>query len=173
MMWLSERQFWLGIWQSFDELAFLKEVHSQAIQAPLRHLDRACQTCFDKTQTNKRCPVFKKKGVTTDNFSYPQGFKSDQDLNNIFLPKIGWVKYRNSQKVVGVPKKITVNRKGLYGYVAIQIDYDAMSLPHKSTSDIGIDRGIKRFATLSDGTSITRSIVSKARLKSLPRCSES
>ena len=26
-----------------------------------------------------------------------------------------------------------------------------MSLPHKSTSDVGIDRGIKRFATLRDG----------------------
>jgi putative transposase len=114
MMWLSERQFWLGIWKSSDELTFLKEVHSQAIQAPLPHLDRACQACFDKIQTNKRCPLFKKKGVTTDSFSYPQGFRINQDLNKIFLPKIDWVKYRNSRKVVGVPKNITVSRKGVY-----------------------------------------------------------
>ena len=71
--WLSERQFWLGIWKSSDELAFLKDVHSQANQTPLRHFDRACKDCFDKTQTNKRWPVFKKKGVTTDSFSFPQG----------------------------------------------------------------------------------------------------
>jgi putative transposase len=57
--WLSEMQFWLGIWKSSDELAFLKDVHSQSIQAPLRHLERAFKDCFDKTQTNKRCPVFK------------------------------------------------------------------------------------------------------------------
>ena len=49
-------------------------------------------------------------------------------------------------------KNITVSRKGVYGYVAIPIDYEATPLPHKSTSDVGIDRGIKRFATLSDGT---------------------
>ena len=59
--WLSEMQFWLGIWKSSDELAFLKDVHSQSIQAPLRHLERAFKDCFDKTQTNKRCPVFKQR----------------------------------------------------------------------------------------------------------------
>jgi len=152
IIWLSEMQFWLGIWKSSDELAFLKDVHSQSIQAPLRNLDRAFKDCFDKTQTNKRCPTFKKKGVAIDSFSYPQGFKIDQELNKIFLPKIGWVTYRNSRKIVGVPKNITVSRKGVYWYVSIQVEYDAMSLTHKSTSDVGIDMGIKRFATLSDGT---------------------
>ena len=152
IMWLSEMQFWLGIWKSADALAFLKEVHSQSIQAPLRHLDRAFKDCFDKTQTNKRCPTFKKKDISTDSFSYPQGFKIDQELNKIFMPKIGWVKYRNSRKIVGVPKNVTVIRKGVYWYVSIQVEYDAMSLPHKSPSDVGIDMGITRFATLSDGT---------------------
>jgi putative transposase len=40
----------------------------------------------------------------------------------------------------------------VYWLVSIQIEDDAMSLAHKSPSDVGIDMGITRFATLSDGT---------------------
>jgi putative transposase len=132
-------------------LSFLSNAHSQSIQAPLRNLERAFKDAFDKTQPLKRIPVFKKKG-RSDSFSYPQGFKIDQKLDRVFLPKIGWVKYVNSRKIVGEPKNITINRKGKHWYVSIQVEYDTMSVPHKSTSIVGIDMGIKRFATLSDGT---------------------
>ena len=36
--------------------------------------------------------------------------------------------------------------------MSIQTEYDVNLLVHKSTSIVGIDRGIKQFATLSDGT---------------------
>jgi len=105
----------------------------------------------DKKQPLKRIPKFKKKGLA-DSFRYPQGFKVDQDKNKVFLPKIGWVRYRNSRKVLGEAKNITVSRKGTHWYLSIQTEYEADLLAHNSTSIVGIDLGIKHFATLSDGT---------------------
>ena len=87
-----------------------------------------------------------------DSFRYPQGFKIDQDKSRVFLPKTGWVSYRNSHKVVGEAKNIIVSRKGKHWYMSIQTEYKVNLLVHKSTSIVGIDRGIKQLATLSDGS---------------------
>jgi putative transposase len=41
---------------------------------------------------------------------------------------------------------------GLHWYLSIQTEYEVDLLAHNSTSIVGIDMGIKHFATLSDGT---------------------
>jgi putative transposase len=151
ILWYQELNFWATLWKQSDEYGFLSDVPSQALQQKLKDLDKAFRDCFDKNQPLKRCPVFKKKGLS-DSIRFPQGFKIDQQLNQVFLPKIGWVKYRNSRKIIGEPKNITVSRKGKHWYASIQVEYDTMDMPHKSTSIIGIDMGVKKFATLSDGT---------------------
>jgi IS605 OrfB family transposase len=147
----EELNFWATLWKQSDEYGFLKDLPSQVLQQKLKDLDKAFMDAFDKKQTNKRIPVFKKKGLS-DSFRYPQGFKINQDTNQVFLPKIGWVGYCNSRKIVGTPKNITVSRKGKHWYISIQNEYETDRLPHESTSIVGIDMGIKRFATLSDGT---------------------
>jgi len=151
IMWYQELNFWTTLWKQSDEYGFLSDVPSQALQQKLKDLDKAFKDCFDKNQPLKRCPVFKKKGLS-DSIRFPQGFKINQESSLIFLPKIGWVKYRNSRKIIGEPKNITVSRKGKHWYASIQVEYDAKNMPHKSTSIVGIDMGVKRFATLSDGT---------------------
>ncbi|WP_218612784.1 RNA-guided endonuclease InsQ/TnpB family protein [Nitrosomonas cryotolerans] len=70
----------------------------------------------------------------------------------MFLPKIGWVKYRNSRQVIGDVKNMTISRKGSYWYVSIQTEYETELKRHSSTSMIGVDMGVTRFATLSDGS---------------------
>nr|WP_245812883.1 transposase [Nitrosomonas cryotolerans] len=87
-----------------------------------------------------------------DSFRYPQGFKLEQESNKVFLPKIGWVKYRNSRQVIGDVKNMTISRKGGYWYVSIQTEYETELKRHSSTSMIGVDMGVTRFATLSDGS---------------------
>ena len=62
----------LPVWKT--DFPFLKEVHSQPVQQALMNLDRALKDAFDK-KSPKRFPAFKRKGVTTDSFRYPQGFK--------------------------------------------------------------------------------------------------
>lgn len=153
MLWYNELAFWLGLWKQSDEYGFLKTVHSQPLQQTLKNLDRAFKDAFDKTQPLKRLPVFKKKGLS-DSFRYPQGFKLEQQTNRVFLPKIGWVKYRNSRNVIGEVKNMTVSRRGAHWYVSIQTEYEADIKRHNSTSMTGVDMGVARFATLSDGTYI-------------------
>ena len=94
-------------------------------------------------------PRFKAKGKK-DSCRFPQGFKSDQNNSRIYLPKIGWVRYRNSRRITGTIKNITISTKCGKWYVSIQTEYE-QEKPVHSGIDIGIDMGIVRFATLSDG----------------------
>lgn len=150
IMWYEELNFWATLWKKTDEYGFLANLPSQVLQQKLKDLDKAFKDGFDKKQPLKRIPKFKKKGMA-DSFRYPQGFKVNQDKSKVFLPKIGWVSYRNSRKVVGEAKNVTVSRKGKHWYMSIQTEYEVNLLAHKSTSIVGIDMGIKQFATLSDG----------------------
>lgn len=151
IMWYEELNFLATLWKKTDEYGFLASLPSQVLQQKLKDLAKAFKDAFDNKQSLKRIPKFKKKGQA-DSFRYPQGFKVDQDKSKVFLPKIGWVSYRNSRKVLGVAKNITVSRKGTHWYLSIQTEYEADLLAHSSTSIVGIDMGIKQFATLSDGT---------------------
>jgi putative transposase len=67
---------------------FLKEVHSQPLQQSLKDLDHALQNAFKKIHA---FPKFKKKGEH-DSFRFPQGVKLVGD--KVYLPKIGWLKFR-------------------------------------------------------------------------------
>lgn len=132
------------------EFPFLGEAPSQPLQQTLKNLDRALKDAFNK-KSPKAFPVFKKKYISQDSFRYPQGFKIEG--KNIFLPKIGWVGFRKSRQILGVPKNVTVSRKGNHWYVSIQTEREVAETKHPSSSIIGGDRGIAKFLTLSDGTS--------------------
>ncbi|MEJ2476438.1 MAG: RNA-guided endonuclease TnpB family protein [Desulfuromonadales bacterium] len=135
------------------ELPWLKtDAHSQALQQTLKSLDRALMDAFDKSNP-KRFPRFKKKGQR-DSFRYPQGCKLDQVNSRIYLPKLGWVRYRNSRVVLGTVKNVTVSRTGDHWFVSIQTERDIGTPIHPAHSAVGIDVGIARFATLSDGSVI-------------------
>lgn len=86
-----------------------------------------------------------------DSFHFPQGFKIEQHNNRLFLPKLGWIRYRNSRDMLGVAKNITVSLKCGKWYVSIQTEREVEQPLHISTSIVGVDVGIARFATLSDG----------------------
>ena len=151
MLWYNELDFWTKLWKQSEEYSFIKEAPAQTLQQTLKNLERAFKDAFDKTQPLKRIPRFKKRGAS-DSFRFPQGFKLEQQANSMFLPKLGWVRYRNSRHVVGDVKNITVSRKNNHWYASVQVEYETESKYHTSSSIIGIDMGIKRFATLSDGS---------------------
>ena len=149
ILWYNETAYWLTFWKSTQELLFLKECHSQPLQQTLKNLDRAFKDAFDKQQKNKRMPVFKRKG-RSDSFRYPQGFKVEQ--RRVFLPKIGWVGFFNSRQIEGTPKNITVTREANGWHISVQVEQEVAEPQHPSTSAIGVDRGVKVLAALSDST---------------------
>ena len=148
VLWYNELAFWLEFWKNTDELTFLKETHSQPLQQTLKNPDRAFKDAFDKEQPNKRIPKFKRRGKN-DSFRYPQGFNIEG--NRIYLPKIGWVRYFNRRKIVGMPKNVTVKREAGGWYISIQVEQEIVSPQHPSTSIVGVDRGITQLAVTSDG----------------------
>lgn len=105
-------------WKKENATSFLSEAHSQILQQVLKDLDRAYKNFFEK---RAGFPRFKKKGLH-DAFRYPQGFKLDESNSRIFLPKIGWIRYRNSRKIEGTPKQVTVSLSAGKWYVSIQTE---------------------------------------------------
>ena len=135
----------LPAWKS--EFLWLKDSPSQALQHALKNLDRAFVNFFEKRTDY---PRFKKRGFG-DSFRFPQGFKLDQANSRVFLPKLGWLRYRNSQDVLGTVKNMTVRSRNDKWFVSIQIERE-VEQPVAQGDAVGIDMGVVRFATLSDGT---------------------
>lgn len=80
------------------------------------------------------------------------GGKLDQSNSRISLPKLGWIRYRNSCEVIGEVKNVTVSQSCGNWYVSIQTEYEISEPQHDSTTMVGLDAGITKLATLSDGT---------------------
>ena len=136
-------------WRNSAETAWLAEAPIHPLQQKLKDLERAYSNFFAKRAD---FPRFKKKGQG-DSFRYPdpKQIKLDQANNRIFLPKLGWLRYRNSRKVLGDLRNVTVSLSGGKWFVSIQTEREVeQAIPRGGA--VGIDMGIARFATLSDGT---------------------
>ncbi|QIK36696.1 transposase [Caldichromatium japonicum] len=139
----------LTAWKADPPTAWLGEAPAQALRQSLKDLDQAYANFFAK---RAGFPRFKKKGQS-DSFRYSDSekIKLDQANSRIFLPKLGWLRYRNSREVLGVVKNVTVSQSGGKWFVSIQTERE-VERPIPQGGAVGIDMGIVRFATLSDGT---------------------
>ena len=125
---------------------FLKDCNAQVLQQSLKDLERAYKNFFGK---RANFPKYKKK-YRHDSIRFPQGVELDEVKQQIRLPKIGWMRYRKSRDIIGTIKNVTVSRRGEKWDVSIQTEYEVVSSA-PNPSEIGIDMGVKRFATLSNG----------------------
>lgn len=130
------------------EYPFLRESNAQALQQTLRDLHTAYRYALDP-KTATRFPRFKKK-TSRQSVRFPQGFKING--KGVYLPKVGWIGFRKTREIQGTPKNVTVLFDAEHWFVAIQTEREVCNSIHCSTSAIGIDVGIARFAALSDGT---------------------
>jgi len=138
----------LTFWKK-ERYHFLREAHSQALQQSLRDLDRALKDAFDPGQPLKRFPRFRKKGQR-DSFRYPQGVRIEG--RRVYLPKTGWTRFYKSREIHGKLKNTTVSLKNGKWHASFQVEVDIPNPVHPSSSSVGIDLGVIKFATLSDGT---------------------
>ncbi len=137
-------------WRNAANTAWLADAPVHPLQQALKDLERAYGNFFARRAD---FPRFKKKGLN-DAFRYPdpKQFKLDQPNSRVFLPKLGWVRYRNSRDILGTAKNITVSQSAGRWYVSIQTEREVEQPTHPSASIVGVDMGIARLATLSDGT---------------------
>ncbi|MBN3773930.1 RNA-guided endonuclease TnpB family protein [Burkholderia sp. Se-20378] len=137
-------------WRNGGETPWLKDAPVHPLQHALKDMERAYKNFFAKRAA---FPKFKKRGQR-DSFRYPdpKQFKLDQPNGRIFLPKLGWMRLRLSRPVPGELRNVTVSFNAGKWWVSIQSEREVeQPVPH-ATSVIGIDVGIARFATMSDGT---------------------
>lgn len=136
-------------WRNSADTQWLADAPTHPLQQTLKDLERAYSNFFAKRAD---FPRFKKKGQS-DSFRYPdpKQIKLDQSNSRIFLPKLGWLRYRNSRDVLGVVKNVTVSGSCGKWFVSIQTERE-VEQPIPQGGAVGIDMGIARFATLSDGT---------------------
>ncbi|EGM8072032.1 transposase [Escherichia albertii] len=87
-----------------------------------------------------------------DAFRYLQGVKLNQENSRIFLLKPGWIRYRNSRQVTGRGGNVTVSQSCGKWYISIHTKSDVSTPVHPSASIVGLDAGMAKLATLSDGT---------------------
>ena len=140
----------LTAWRADSETPWLAEAPCHPLQQTLKNLDRAYVNFFEKRADK---PVFKKKGQR-DSFRYPdpKGFKLDQANKRIYLPKVGWVRYRASRLVEGTLRNVTVSRTAGRWFVSVQTRREVEKPQHPAPSMVGVDVGVVALATLSDGT---------------------
>lgn len=154
LLWYHEMAWFITLWKKSDEYAFLKEAPSQSLQQTAKNLDKAFRDAFDKNQSVKRLPIFKKRGKNEAGIRYPQGFTLDEPNAVLKLPKLGWLKYRKSQRVKGTIKNVTLTRSLNTFRLSIQTEREVPTPVHPASTAVGIDMGIVNFATLSTGESI-------------------
>jgi putative transposase len=137
-------------WRNSLETVWLAAAPVHPLQQTLKDLERAYANFFAKRAD---FPRFKRKGQS-DSFRYPdpKQIKLDQVNSRIFLPKLGWIGYRNSREVLGVVKNVTVSGKQGKWFISVQTEREIEAPLHPSSTIVGIDMGIARFATLSDGS---------------------
>lgn len=132
-------------------IKFLNDIHSQVLQNVLFRVERTFQNFFRRIKTNKKntgYPRFKNKN-RYNSFTYPQnGFKI---INKSFkLSKIGTLKIKLHRQLIENVKTCIIKKENDKWYACFSIEYEPAKKPIPNKS-IGIDVGIKSFATLSNG----------------------
>ena len=133
-----------------EELPYLKDVSSQALQQAVMNMGNAFDQFFKRG--NKGYPKFKKKGVR-DSFRIPIACAIDYDNWEITIAKIGTVKFfkGHNKQINGNIKSYTISHTPTDRYF-ISILYETVDRAKlNNNKSVGIDMGVKDFATLSDG----------------------
>ena len=146
---VSEAELMRQLTELKSEKEFLKEVPSQSLQQAIRNLDSAYSNFFKKNGAG--FPKFKKKGVR-DSFRIPVACTVDYDNWTVKVAKIGTIRFfkGHNKQINGKIKSYTISRTSTDRYF-ISILYETPDRPRLNNwKSVGIDVGIKDFATLSD-----------------------
>ncbi len=98
-------------------------------------------------------PHFKRKSDGRDSIRLVQFDKYCRiEGNRVKLPNgVGFVKFRKSQDVIGAIKNVTISKKSGHWYVSFGTEHEVENPRHSATSALGLDLGITKFITTSNG----------------------
>lgn len=149
------------------DFAWLYESPNHALQHALSNLDNAFTNFF---KGRAKFPRFKSK-KHRQSFHIPAGAKVDWEKGMVFIPKLKWVKLIVSRGFNGNIRSATVSKTATGKYFVSLLVETGRPVPEKAPmlreTAVGVDVGIKHFATLSDGTTIANPKFLSTSLKRL------
>ena len=133
-----------------EKFDWLKEVDNTSVQTSVKHLADAYNRFLKK---QNECPRFKSKRHPVQ--SYTTNIQKKSQLsevsivdNMLKLPKLKWVRFAHSKQVKGRILNATIRRHASGKYlVSLLVEQETNELP-KTGSSVGVDVGLKNFATL-------------------------
>lgn len=132
---------------------WLNESSAQSLQQSLKDLDVAYQKFFKGLNKTKKTGFPKFKSKHKSKLSYRFAQRVSVIDNTIKLPKLGLVKSNHSFDLTQITKinnaTILKSRAGKY-FCSLSCEVDVKA-KHQTDKQVGVDLGIKEFATLSDG----------------------
>src|SRR5260221_375436 len=139
-----------------QERPSLATVHSQVLQNVAVRLDLAMKAFFRRVKAHEEEPGFPRfKGKNRyDSLTYPQsGFEIDKQ-GKLYASGIGHIKIVLHRPMRGKLKTLTIRRSSTgKWYASFSVECEPERLPEISTQ-VGIDVGLKTFATLSTSEEI-------------------
>ena len=134
----------------------LYDVFSQVLQEAQVRVDLAFKAFFRRAKAGEKeagYPRFKGCG-RYDSLTYTQcGFKLAKDM--LVLTKIGAIRVNMHRPLKGKIRRITVSRTPIGKmFVSIITEVETTPISFKDGSVVGVDVGLKSFATLSNGEKI-------------------
>ncbi len=159
----EQRQEYISWYDSKKRIPILKaerpslaSVHSQVLQNVTERVELAFQAFFRRVKAGEKdpgYPHFKSYG-RYDSFTFTQsGFSITHD-NRVTLSKVGSVKMVYHRSIKGKVKTCTIRRSSTgKWYISFSVECEPERLEPVDTQ-VGIDVGLKTFATLSTGEEI-------------------
>ena len=139
---------WLTEWRGSNDYGYLKEPPVHVLQNVLRALDGAFQRFFKK---EGGYPKFKRYGEPcglreTD----VKCFAVDSVNGRVKFPKLGWLRYRKTRAIDGVPKIVTLKPEANGWHVSIMAE-GGEPVPCAATAIGAADRGVTNFLATDTG----------------------
>lgn len=131
-----------------NELEWLKEVDSDALQRELKNLNQAYENFFKK---RAKFPKFKSKKDNHKSYTATQNRTIKIKDNMVKLPRLKWIKAKVHREVNGRILNATVSQDpdGKY-YVSLCCEENIEELT-QNENQVGVDLGISDLAILSNG----------------------
>ena len=159
-----------------EDREWLSEVSNIPLQQSLNDLNQAYQSFFSSTKGKRkgkpvRLPKFKTRKSKQTARLTRGGFKVGQ--HKVYLAKIGQLKIVWSRELPAAPSSVTVIKDSANRYfLSFVVEIQPEILP-KTDNSVGIDLGIKTFATLSNGEKVDAPKPLKKRIKKSRKLSKS
>lgn len=141
----------LTVLKKQPDTVWLNEVSSVPLQQVLRDLQTAYKNFFEK---RAGYPSFKRKGGAESAEYTLNGFNFDLATRTLKIAKIGEIKVKWSRPIVLEPSSLRILRDAAGRYfVSMVVEVTPQPMPTTGET-VGIDFGLNRLATLSNGERI-------------------